>query len=163
MAVFTGGIGSDRTASISTGSATQSLVWLDEKRLISGGHDLGSALWATDIGCLKAMAKAQRNAQSIAAIYNSSRGVGAKYTSTDASGIIDELMVGKDGLEIAGSNFKISKMSDEEKTKALAYVSYDSDDDIMSYNLEGVAAVAGAGLGAVPEGRRRARQAVGQP
>ncbi len=100
-----------------------------------------AAIAVPSIGAISGQAntaKAKRNAQTIASLYNASRGVGAAYASTDTSNIIDELVVGKSGPELAGTEFKISSMSDEEKTAAMAYVSYDAAADLMSYSAQGV-------------------------
>ena len=82
-------------------------------------------------------AKAKRNGQTIASLFNASRGVGASYASSDTSGIIDELVIGKSGIELGGSEFKMSSLSDEEKLAAMDYVSYDSASDLMDYYPDG--------------------------
>ena len=45
--------------------------------------------------------------------------------------------MGKSGPELAGSEFKVSYMSEEEKSAAMQYVSYDSESDLMNYFPDG--------------------------
>ncbi len=66
--------------------------------------------------------------------------------------IIDELVAGKSGPELAGTEFKMSGLSDVEKTAAMAYVSYDASADLMSYDASGQAAQAAANSGGPTQG-----------
>lgn len=99
-----------------------------------------AAIAVPSIGSISGQAntnKAKRNAQTIASLYNASRGVGAVYAADNTSDLIDELVAGKEGPELAGTSFKMSDLSDEEKTAAMAYVSYNSASDLMVFYPDG--------------------------
>jgi len=82
-------------------------------------------------------AKSQRNAQNICQLYSSARSVGATFNTTDKAEILNQLIAGKTGPQLAGSSFKMSNLSAEEKTAALAYCSFDASADAMRYDPSG--------------------------
>ena len=106
-----------------------------------------AAIAVPSIGAISNQAntnKAKRNAQTIASIYNASRSVGAEYASSELNDIIDEMVAGKEGPELAGTEFRISSLSDDEKMAAMQYVGYNAASDLMAYSSEGGLAAAEA-------------------
>lgn len=82
-------------------------------------------------------AAAKRNAQNIAALFNNARSVGTEFSSTTKSGVVDELLAGVSGAEVSGSHFKLSGLSDVEKTAALGYLTLNVGAGLMDYDPSG--------------------------
>ncbi|MCB1100618.1 MAG: type II secretion system protein [Verrucomicrobiae bacterium] len=81
-------------------------------------------------------ASAQKNAQSLCTLHTNAKSAGAGFTSTTRDGILDELVVGVTGT-IVESDFKMSSLSEDDKTEALKYCWYDGDAGIMNYYPQG--------------------------
>lgn len=54
---------------------------------------------------------AKRNAQSLCSLYNSARLVGAEFAAGTKAGILEEMIVGKSGGDLTGSQFKFSPLA----------------------------------------------------
>ena len=81
--------------------------------------------------------KNTRNAQNIASVYGAARAAGASFSSSTKEGIFDELVAGRTGGGVmASSNFQLN-LASSEKAAALAYLSYDSANDVLSYQAGG--------------------------
>ncbi len=83
-------------------------------------------------------ATAKRNAQNACSIHASARSVGAEFDSETKAGILDELIEGRSGVDLAGSHFKMSPLTADEKTAALAYCSFDTGTRSLTYHEDGV-------------------------
>ncbi len=87
-------------------------------------------------------AKNKRNAQNICSIYGAARSAGAPFTGTTKEDIVTQLAQGVSGSGAFGSNnFKLNVASGE-RAAALAYCTFNSSDEIMSYDPGGGAASA---------------------
>lgn len=76
---------------------------------------------------------AKRNAQSAATLHAGAVSAGAEFTATDKSGILDELVAGKAGGDVSGSQFKMSPLSARERSQALEYLAYNEATGALSY------------------------------
>ena len=82
------------------------------------------------------MARDQRNAQSIATMFNNAKVANCAFASTTKEDILEELIVGKTS-PTNGIDFEFSPLNPDEKTATLEYCEYDADQEIMKYNPEG--------------------------
>ncbi len=81
--------------------------------------------------------KNKKNAQNIASVYGAARAAGASFSSSTKEGIFDELVAGRTGAGVlASSNFQLN-LASSEKAAALTYLSYDSANDVLSYQAGG--------------------------
>ncbi len=90
----------------------------------------------SNINANSAKAKAKRNAQNICSVYGAAR---SAFSSTTKEGIVGELAQGISGGGSFGSNRFQLNVSAGERAAALAYCTYDSSDEIMSYDPGGAA------------------------
>jgi prepilin-type N-terminal cleavage/methylation domain-containing protein len=81
---------------------------------------------------------AKRNAQTLCSLYSSARSVGASFTSATKAGILDEMIIGRSGTDLSGSQFKMSPLAEADKTAALAYCTFDSATESLNYHDDGV-------------------------
>ncbi len=93
----------------------------------------------SNINANSAKAKDKRNAQNICSVYGAARSAGAAFSSTTKEGIVGELAQGISGGGSFGSNRFQLNVSAGERAAALAYCTYDSSDEIMSYEPAGAA------------------------
>ena len=87
---------------------------------------------ATNLTGNSNIVKAKRNAQTLCTLYGSAREAGAVFVSTSPAGILDELIVGRNGSGIlATSVFQLPPMSAEEKREMLHFCCFNNADGFM--------------------------------
>ena len=89
-------------------------------------------------------ARDQRNAQNIASMFNSAKVAGVAFASATKEEILEELIEGRTSPS-NGLDFRFTPLEEDQKTDALDYCEYDSDQEMMKYSSTG-------GFGATADG-----------
>ncbi|MEZ5301119.1 MAG: prepilin-type N-terminal cleavage/methylation domain-containing protein [Verrucomicrobiales bacterium] len=80
---------------------------------------------------------ARSNAQAIVTLYNSARSVDAAFTAGSTKEIADQLEIGVYGVTVPGTFFQMSDLTDEDRDRALGYLVWDQQADLLIYDPAG--------------------------
>ncbi len=77
--------------------------------------------------------KARRNAQTLCSLYGCARAAGAAFVADTPEGILDELVIGKNGSGVLSTTvFQMSPMSAVEKQDLLRFCLFDAAGGVMT-------------------------------